>query len=607
MEIQARKRKRSKIRSRKHESKKLRRRFSDDDTSGSSSYSSSSEDENYRGKSSRIRARKDVKSSKKKGRKQYYSSKSSGDSPRARKRKGSKRKRYYEKKNKTYSRKKCRRDYSMSSTSSGSWSCSTCQGDGSSSDEVEFERHRSKRGKEERDERILDEVESPSKRGRYRSSPSCGQFSECSTHQSEENVFVVNKSRWLRSVIIVAERDNEDMELSKDGDKEEIIHIHGDYPPCRSNDSNDVGNKWGEGDLSSHDEVEKMRLENEKGDDTAVSDLRCNEHVKSGNDSIADDGSRFDESNRSFDERATTNTVNDLESVLRQRALENLRRFRGGLQTRGKTIVNQNNKSEGGVKESSIPNAESVQTGSNVEDDTRVVGANFSKEDGAEVAVSTETQLGKGVQVPLTRKDTTSSSHIDENMTDKNTRGNESVPAKQNVACSTRQTTLCGNSEEKVIAGTSAVQPTLTTPVLTCQLSKTHSTPMQAPEREEPRANLLLTKSSLDETSAVTAPPASQNSDNNNSTDVNNACSSAASKSPLLKCTSVETRADKLQDETHEGSQFEQKTMSVMRGGEIVKVGVLACYNFYFATCAALLVTSVISLQLCFGPIIISQ
>ncbi|EXC08472.1 hypothetical protein L484_009615 [Morus notabilis] len=585
MEIQARKRKRSKIRSRKHESKKLRRRFSDDDTSGSSSYSSSSEDENHRGKSSRIRARKDVKSSKKKGRKQYYSSKSSGDSPRARKRKGSKRKRYYENKNKAYSKKKCRRDYSTSSTSSRSWSCSTCQGDGSSSHEVEFERHRSNCGKEERDEIILDEVESPSKRGRYRSrSPSRGQFSECSTHQSEENVFVVNKSRRLRSVIIVAERDNGDMELSKDGDKEEIIHIHGDYPPCRSNDSNDVGNKWGEGDLSSHDEVEKMRLENENGDDTAVSDLRCNEHVKSGNDSIADDGSRFDESNHSFDERATTNTVNDLESVLRQRALENLRRFRGGLQTRGKTTVNQNNKSEGGVKESSIPNAEPVQTGSNVEDDTRVVGANFSREDGAEVAVSTETQSGKGVRVPLTRKDTTSSSHIDENMTDKNTRGNESVPAKQNVACSTRQTTLCGNSEEKVIAGTSAVQPTLTTPVLTCQLSKTCSTPTQAPEREEPRANLLLTKSSLDETSAVTAPPATQNSDNNNSTDVNNACSSAASESPSLKCTSVETRADKLQDEAHEGSQFEQKTMSVMRGGEIVKVS----YKVYIPKAPAL-------------------
>lgn len=584
---QARKRKGSKIRSRKHESRKLRRRFSDDDdsrssSSGSSSFSSSSEDVKYRSKRSQFRTRKDVKISKKRARRRPYGSDSSGDSPGVSKRKGSKRKRDYEDKNKKYMKKKRRREHSTSSTSSGSWSCSTCQENGSGSNhEVEFGRHRSKRGKEGKDERISGEVESATKRSRYRSrSPSCSQCSESSTHQSEEKVWVENNSRRLRSVIIVVERDREeeDRQLSKDEDKEEIIHIHGDYPPCRSNDSNDAGNKWEEEDHSSHDEVEKIRLENEneskneKGDDTAISELRSGEHTKSGNVADNKNGSRFDGSKHSYDECGTTETVNsdDLELILRQRALENLRRFRGG---RGRTAANQNDKSKGDVKQSSISNAESVQTRSSMEDDSRLVGANFSKEDGAEKVVSTETQSGNAVEVPVTGKETSCSSEFDKNLTDRKSCENESVSAEQNVARSVHQTTVAGNSKDKVSAGISVVQPKLTTSEFTRQLLKPCSTPKQVLERKEPRANLLLSKSSLDETVAVTAPTVTQkNSNNNNNADINNACGAAASEPSSLKSATIDTGSEKPQEEAHEGSQFEQKTMSVMRGGEMVKV-----------------------------------
>lgn len=586
---QARKRKGSKIRSRKHESRKLRRRLSDDDdsrssTSGSSSFSSSSEDVKYRSKSSQFRTRKDVKISKKRARRRPYSSDSSGDSPRVSKRKGSKRKRDYEDKNKKNSKKKRRREYSTISTSSGSWSCSTCQETGSgSSHEVEFERHRSKRGKEGRDKRISDEVESATKRSRFRlRSRSRSQCSESSTHQSEEKVWVENNSRRLRSVIIVVERDREeeDTELSKDEDKEEIIHVPGDYPPCRSNDSNDAGNKWEEEDHSSHDEVEKIRLENEneskneKGDDIAISELRSGEHTKSGNVADNNNGSWFDGSKHSFDECGTTETVNgdDLELILRQRALENLRRFRGGQQTGGRTAANQNDKSKGDVKQSSISNAESVQTRSSVEDDSRLVGANFSKENGAEKVVSTETHSGNAVEVPVTGKETSCSSEFDKNLIDRKSCENESVSAEQNVARSVHQTTVSGNSKDKVSAGISMVQPKLTTPELTHQFLKLCSTPKQVLERKEPRAKLLLSKSSLDETVAVTVPTVTQNSNDNNDADINSACGAAALEPSSLKSATIETGSDKPQEEAHQGSQFEQKTMSVMRGGEMVKV-----------------------------------
>lgn len=545
----------------------------------SSSYSSSSSEElKHRSKRSRFRTRKDVVSKKKKRVKR-----SSGDSPPAKKRKGSKRKRDYEAKNKSYSKKKKkkkpRRDDSITSLSSRSSSCSTCQGHGISSDEVEVKRQHGKRGRERS---LEEEVESPNKRSRYDGlrSPLCSQFSESGSYWSKEKVSVENNSRRLRSVITVVERDSEDRELNRDEHEEEIIFVHDDYPSCRSNDSVDVGSKRGDGDHILHVDLDKKTwLENEEGDDTAVSDFR-----------------QFDGSNPSSEEFGTTNPViekttdvsgaigsehgDDLESVLRQRALENLRRFRGGLQSSGKTCVNQMDKNDGDekAKQSSTTKAESVQIGFTEQDDNRVV-VNSSKEDRAEVVASTEPQSVNGVRIPVVRKGAACSSQIDENKIDRNPGGNEAVSAKQIIACSTHQTAIAGNSKQKVNAGTSAVKPKLATPALTRQLSQTHSTLKQAPECKESQAKLVIEKT-LDETASVTAPAVTQNS-NNDGEDTNNACNSAAFESSSPKSTPGDTKSDKLQDESKEGSQFQQKTMSVMRGGEMVQVGDLAYHVLY--------------------------
>lgn len=540
------------------------------------------------------RTRKDATSKKKRAKRRSYSSESSEQSPRVRKRKGSKRKRDYEAKKKTYSKKKPKRDDSVSSLSRRSWSCSICQTDSISRHEVEFKRHRSKRAREERN---FEKIESVKKRSRYgsRTSSSFSQCSESSTYQSNEKVLVENNSRRLKSVIMVAERDNEDRELNNDEHKEEMIFNHDDYPSCRSNDSIDVGSKRGEGDHISHVDSGKIRLENEKGDDTAVSDFRFTKLEDSGKISGGDDGGQFDGNNPSSEEFGMANLVNetttevfgafsslngdDLESVLRQRALENLRKFHGGLQFSGKTAVKDKSDGDGKAKHLSTNKAESHQIGLTEQYGTRVVGVNSSKEDRTEVFISTETQSEKRVRIPPVRKGPTYSSEIDENIIDRNPGGNESVSARQNITCSTDEMAISVNPKQKVNTGTSIVRPKLAKPALTRQLSKTDSGLKQAPECEGSGAKLLVTENTFERTAAITAPTVRQNS-NNDVTDINNMCSSPAFVPTSPKSTSGDTKSDKLQDEVKEGSQFEQKTMSVIRGGEMVQVGDFAYHIF---------------------------
>ncbi|XP_062090597.1 uncharacterized protein LOC133796913 [Humulus lupulus] len=559
---EARTRKKTKTRSKKYESKKLRsRHVSDDDDSSNSmsgsSYSSSSEEIKLRSKRSGIHTKKD----KKKAKRRSYSSESSEDSSRVRKRKESKRKRDYEAKNKSYLKKKRRRNDSPSSPSNRSGSCSTCKGGRISSHEVDFKRHSSKRAREERN---LEKAEIPLKRSRYGSrSPSYSQCSESSTYQSKERVLVENNSRRLRSVITIVERPDEVEELNKDEHKEEMVFDYDDYPSCRSNDSNDVGNK---------------RIENEKGEETAVSHLRFPKLLNTGKVSDGDDEDQFDGSNPSSKENGISHPAiekpttevfgairseksDDLELVLRLKALENLRRFRGGKAA----AVDQKDKNNGDEKapQLSTTKAESVQIRFTKQDDTRVFGGNFPKEACAEESV-------KGEGIPAVKSGSTCSSQTEENIISKGPDGNEFASAKHNIARSTDQMAIADNLKQKASAGTSAVKSKLATPALKRQLSKTYSTLKQVPKCEETREKLLVDVKNLDETAVITAPTVTKSS-NADREDINNASSSAALELSL-KSSPGDTKSDTLQEEAKEGSQFEQKTMSVMRGGEMVQV-----------------------------------
>nr|XP_048321140.1 uncharacterized protein DDB_G0287625 [Ziziphus jujuba var. spinosa] len=585
--IQARMKKKNKNRRRRYESKKLRRHDDSDDDSRTSvsvsSYSSSSEDDNRRGKRARSRTRKDV-IGKKRTRNRSSSPESSEDSPHLGKRKRSKKKYDYEAKKKIHAKKKPRRYASDSSTSSRSLSCSTCSDRSISSHEIETKRYTSRHRKDERHKRNLEEVKIRSKRSRYRSrSRSLCSCSESSDYQSDQKVLGENTFRRLRSVITVTEKDNEGSELNRDEHKEEIIYFNDDYPSCRSNDSNEGGSKR-EGDYYSHVGSEKdLGLENVQGDEAVVSDVRISKVENHGEGQYNGSIPACDELqiNHPVNEKVSevsgaisSQSGDDLESLLRQRALENLKRYRGGLQTIEKTAANQKNKNYGDVNHSSSLKPESVQNKFLKTDGPRLVGAKSSKEDDAEVVGSNKTKLVKVIRVPTVGKDVACSSQNDENVLDGNTGGNESlsVSAKQNIGHPTEQMTISGNPNEKV-KSTGTVQPKLATAVVVRHSSKTHSTIQQAlVSQEHPGGKVLVSKSSPDETAAKTAPTVNR-SNNNNGLDVNNTSGSGVPEpSTCLNSATGENRSDIMQDEVKDGSQFEQKTMSVMRGGEMVQV-----------------------------------
>lgn len=588
--------KRSKNRSRRNDSKKLRRHddsgFSSDhdDSSSSTSFSScssSSADDRRRSKRSRSQTRKDMVGKKKKAQRRSYSYESSDDSPRVRKRKRSKRNHDYKSKKKTHLKKKPRRDASVSSTSGSSGSCSSCRYGSICSHEIEFKRHRSRPGEGERDETVMDKVKSRSEKNRYRSRSHslCSQRSESSDYQSDKKVLGVNNFRRLQSIIIVVEKDSEGRELNMDEHDEEAKYSQYDYPPCRSNDSNHGGSKK-DGDQQSHvGSEEKMRLE----DETVVSNVRISKLKSSGKIGDKYGDRQCDKSTLDCDELRIVELANgkksevsgssgsldgdDLESLLRQRALENLRKFQGGLQTTAKPVANQKDKNYSDVKQLSPEKAEPVQMKSLKDDSVKVVGAKSSKEDDAGVVGSNRTQVAKVTRAPRVNKDFPHSSQNNEKIPDGNAGGNATVSAKQNTKYPTDRVAVSGNNSENINSAGS-VQPTLVAPALMQHSPITQSTLKQAlVSQESPREKLVVTETSLVETAAVTAPTVTESS-NKHSLNTNTTCSSGAPEpSSDLKSTSGENTSNTVQNEVKEGSQFEQKTMSVMRGGEMVQVG----------------------------------
>ncbi|BBH01754.1 hypothetical protein Prudu_012124 [Prunus dulcis] len=530
-------------------SKKLRRRddspsHSDDGDSRSlESVSSFSSDDDSRSRRARSRTRRDLKGSKKKARRRSHSHDSSEDSPRGKKRKSAKKKNDYEARKKSRSRKKPRRNASISSRSSASFSCSTCPSGSICGDEIESKRHRGRPGKRNRDESDINKVESGTKRARYRSR-SCSSHSQCSERggdsQSEEKVTFENKLRRLRSVITVTEEDKHGRWMDKDGHKEEMAYDD-DYPSCRSNDSNDGGCKR---ELDNHLHVVEKRIgvESGKEEKALISNVPIEDLTDSGNIFEKDYGGQDDGINSSRDGIGIAGPVNentkevsgaisrlpgeDLESILRQRALENLKRFKGSHQRIPAVTTSEENKSNSDLKQPSTVKADFVQIESPKESGARA----SSKEDAAEMVDAT--QLLENANGPPELDRTSGSNEL------------------QDVACPTYQVAL-GNSDKKVDTIAVLNKPNLASPKLRCHSAKAHSTRKQAAD-----------KSTYETAQTV---PQTQ-STYSNGDDINDDCGCTAPEP------SGENRSDKQQGEGKDGSQFEQKTMSVMRGSEMVQV-----------------------------------
>ncbi|KAM0943762.1 hypothetical protein DsansV1_C13g0125561 [Dioscorea sansibarensis] len=296
----------SEDRSRKRKTKSTKRRR--DSTSEVSSYSSS-EDEPRRSrrKSSRRESKRGFRS----------------PSPRRKRREPRK----AEKKKK--SRKgRHRRNLSISSSENGSsWSCSTCRSRSVSRSRspVRADRKERSRGRErEKGGKSL-------RKNKYRS-PSCSTCSGGDSSRSSSSRSPIKETKRKRQnsqPSRLASRDRENKERSRDEDKAKIIKAYGDFPSSRSNDSRDVGRKK---DTFEHcpemkrtdEEVEHVKNGAQSDGVEEFTSSKINEEsMKHGDDGAKKPCGPVENSNSS--------KVDDVELVLRLKALENFNKYRVGL------------------------------------------------------------------------------------------------------------------------------------------------------------------------------------------------------------------------------------------------------------------------------------
>ncbi|KAB2605594.1 hypothetical protein D8674_005311 [Pyrus ussuriensis x Pyrus communis] len=524
-EARTRKKSKSKTKTRKYRSKKLRRR---DD---SSSYSGEDDSRSLESLSS-FSSDDDLRRSKKRARRRSYSPDSSEDSPRRKKRKLAKKKND----KKTHLRKKPSRNASVSSRSSASFRCSTCPSESISSDEIESKRHRGRPGKRNRDDSGINKVESGTKKARYRSR-SCSlrsQRSESGDCRSEEKVTYENNTRRLRSVVTVAEENEHGRWMDTDAHKEEITYDD-DYPSCRSNDSNDGGGKRELDDRLDVAFEKRMEVESGKEEEAYVSnvlimDLKDSRNILEKDCTGQDDGigitGSVNENKNEASGAISSLPGEDLESILRQRALENLKRFKGKHQRISAGTTNQEDKTDIDLKQPSTAKVELVQIESPRESGGRVVVAKSSEDDVAERVDAT--QSVEEANGPQERVSILSSQNLE----------------KQDVACPIEQVVV----GRKVKTTAALYKPNSTSPTLRGHSLKAHPTLKQEPASQEPPEEGLLVSEGASGI-AQTVPQSS----NRNGEDIKHG-------------------SDKQQDEATDGSQFEQKTMSVMRGSEMVQV-----------------------------------
>lgn len=613
--------------SKKHKSKKVRRREVslsssdyDDSKSMGTSLSSSSEDRSKR-KRERSRTRKDVKIRKKRVRRRSYSSDSSEDSLYAKKRKKVKRKdKHDETKEKSRRKKKVKRETSVSSVSRGSRRDVQVGTDGNDNSEYESSRGRTER--KEKDKRRSRGRSGSAKSGRYRArscSPCSSPLDECTYEQAEDKYVSENKSRWIRSVITVAKEGDEFTELIGNETKEEIVDDL-DYP-CRSNDSNDGGTKR-ELDHHTHDEPEEeLRAEDMTGDTNTDVNFTDPKHRDTSSLGVSAGTSESMKEETGDVSAANLNDV-DLESILRQRALENLRKFRGQVQSTTKASE-QKNRIVSQVKQPVTDNQELVQDKSNisnvaiatkldkqtpVEVTSLPVGRRNSvanpRNNGRDLNLNKDLSGSVKIQMACSPEKVINADNQNKIVSESaNTRtGNlDSTPSEPchdslQIRSSPKPTTVPGLPREKLVLAESLKNkgsndnvkgirgmpsagdkpPTHGSTFKHNNLDKGQDdasdhtqfkSKQTSDSRETSNPQLPVSEADEERNAAKIAQSSIQNI-NSSGRDVDESSNAAG----LLTGSSVENNSGKVLDGSNQSSQFEQKTMTVMRGGELVQV-----------------------------------
>lgn len=445
-------------------------------------------------------------------------------------------------------KKKVRRDAYVSSANSDSESSSTCKYDDNSSSDEGISRGRS-RGRSR--EKKMDHRDS--KKGRNKNRSRMRSFSPSNSYDDEsiEKVTVENNSRRLKSVItVVKPPENEEDDMNKDEPKEEIVYDYDDYPSCKSNDSNEIVDR-----SNVVGEVDSMSKEKESN----VSGKIASE-------------------------------VDNLELILRQKALENLSKFRGG--TKPKTLASVDNKhksDQSGVKplaslslgqtQRRVPAQE--QDGFSMTPTSppivprsrftwrRDASVTTGKEQKAATHSGSHTSGSQPAAPKLQSARLSSSSRVENNTL------NEEKAATYSGPHSNKSQPAALELQSAHLSSTSRVE----NKTVNEENSATYSGPLSgdsqpaAPKLQSARLSPTsgIENKTVSDTSKIMANANSTSGGTETNVDQK---STAALETPSSASSAKEGSSKEQQNETTDNSQFEKKTMSVMRGGEMVQVSV---------------------------------
>ncbi|XP_059284435.1 uncharacterized protein LOC132037818 [Lycium ferocissimum] len=572
----------SKIRkrkSRRNKSKKLSSSEDDTSSSASSDYSSgpqsssSSSEDDYSRKSRRHS--RDVKRVKKRTRKRSSSRDVSEGSPPVKKRKKSKRKSLGH--GRKVQKKKRKRYASISSTNSDSGSCSSCQRENSISSRGRDSRSFStcqdetNRGSEDIDLQILSiksrkkkkekriRSETSTEKGSGSRGPSCSLCNDhscsCNTTLSGKGSAEENNPKRLRSVIIVPEktRDKEGDEQGPDMLKEEILNKHHNCPSCGSHDNNDLDIKPKLASCSCFPSNQTMQVGNLIIDDAFPPNSETFGPTRVGG-AMDPHPYRVKEVSNDYGGKSgvsddITNTgVEDLETVLRKKALENLQKFRKELQPNVKSGAKEK-KNDSDVNKLSPSKTEVIPYKSLEQEKKEGLALNQVKECRSKLVITEEFSHSTKIEI---------NTPVEEN------KGKGSGSIEQSVTQPADRSALSQSPEK---------EDHTTGPVLINELEPAKlscSTTVQTYKKE----NSLASKRNIIKTPVPLRPGvlSTGTSDNLDKGVVNDSIRSTVETTSSVRSTSEGLTSEHQPDETKDASQFEKKTMSVMRGGEMVQV-----------------------------------
>ncbi|MCD7468083.1 hypothetical protein HAX54_005881 [Datura stramonium] len=575
----------SKIRKRKSRRNKSKKfSSSEDDTSSSASsdyssspqqsLSSSSSEDDYSRKSRRNS--RNVKHVKKRSRRRSSSRDVSEGSPPVKKRKRSNRKsldhgrKVQKKKRKRYasisstssdsrSCSSCRHENSISSRGRDSKSFSTCQDETNSGNEdIDLQIPRIKSRKKMKEKKICNETSIDRRSGsRGPVCSLCNNYHSCScntTHSGKEYA-EESKPKRLRSVITIPEKtyEEEGAEQGLDMLKEEILNKHHDCPSCRNHDNNDLENKWKLASCSCFPSNQTMQVGNLVIDDAFPPNNETFGPTKVGggmdpHPNKVEEVSHDNEGESGNSDNIANAGVEDLETVLRKKALENLRKFRKELQTNLKSGAKEK-KNDSDVNQLSPSQTEVVPYKSLEQEKKEGLALNQVIESRSKLVITEDFSHSTKIEI---------NTPVEEN------NGKGSGCFEQGVTQPADRSALSESpGKEDHTAGPLLIDEPEPGKLL-C------STTVETYKKENP----LASKRNIIKTPVPLRPGVlgTGTSDNLDMGAVNASIRSTVETTSSVRSTSDRLTSKHQPDETKDASEFEQKTMSVMRGGEMVQV-----------------------------------